>query len=33
MTKRETPEMLCDYKLALQLQKTFNQRAANDAWL
>jgi hypothetical protein len=25
--------MLCDYKLALQLYKTYNQRLPTDEWL
>jgi hypothetical protein len=33
MTKRATPEMLCEYKLGLQLYKIFNQRLPIDEWL
>ena len=33
MTNRATPEMLCNYKLALQLYKTYNQQMPTDEWL
>ena len=33
MSKRATPEMLCDYKLALSLYKTFNLKTPVDEWI
>ena len=31
--KRATPEMFCNYKLALQLYKTFNRSLPHEEWI
>ena len=33
ITKRATQDMLCDYKLALLLYRTFNDTLPEDEWL
>ena len=33
MSKRATPEMLCNYKLSLSLYKTFNNACPYDEWI
>jgi hypothetical protein len=33
MTNKITPEMMCNYKLALTLHKTFNNQYSCDEWL
>ena len=33
ITKRATPEMICEYKMALLLYKTFNDRQPEGEWL
>jgi hypothetical protein len=33
ITKRASPEMMCEYKLALLLYKTFNHRQPEGEWL